>query len=421
MGGNTRIFLELSKRWAEKEGIAIHVITNEERFETCKSNGLEKASYTVLPTSWVEKRNPYLYQLFHTIRACSEALRWSWKLQTRGEAPQRTIIYSASDMPVDVLPAVILKRKIAGAVWIASLFLFIPNPLRGYEHAYGGKLRLPDSRTAVYFLAQRSTLALIKWYSDLIFITNDFEKRYFTKRGIDEARIKAIYGGVNLAEIAEVPESEMKKYDGCFVGRIHPQKGLIDLVKIWEHVCKVRPEALLALIGSGAKEYEDVVRKEIRERGLANNVIWFGYKDGREKYEILRESKVFLHSTIYDNCGMAACEAMACGVPAVGYDIPALRVAYPKGMLKAPMRDHRAFARLVLRLLKEDSLYAETKRDALELAKGWDWERRAEDVWNFIISSLNSIVAEEAREEHSYSKTEEEKVMERLRTLGYFE
>jgi hypothetical protein len=76
---------------------------------------------------------------------------------------------------------------------------------------------------------------------------------------------------------------------------------------------------------------------------------------------------------------------------------------------------------LVLRLLKEDSLYAETKRDALELAKGWDWERRAEDVWNFIISSLNSIVAEEAREEHSYSKTEEEKVMERLRTLGYFE
>ncbi len=73
-----------------------------------------------------------------------------------------------------------------------------------------------------------------------------------------------------------------------------------------------------------------------------------------EKYKILKSSKIFLHTSIYDNSGMTAAEAMACGLPAVRFDIPALRIAYPKGMLVVPLKDSPKFAKAVLQLLEDE-------------------------------------------------------------------
>ncbi len=71
---------------------------------------------------------------------------------------------------------------------------------------------------------------------------------------------------------------------------------------------------------------------------------------------MLRASRVFLHTSVYDNSGMAAAEALACGLPAVMFDLPPLRVTYPRGALKAPIGDEEAFAGQVLRLLDDEAL-----------------------------------------------------------------
>ena len=49
---------------------------------------------------------------------------------------------------------------------------------------------------------------------------------------------------------------------------------------------------------------------------------------------IFKDSKIVLHAAIYDSGGMAACEAMACELPGVSFDLPALKTCYPKGMFK---------------------------------------------------------------------------------------
>ena len=57
-------------------------------------------------------------------------------------------------------------------------------------------------------------------------------------------------------------------------------------------------------------------------------------------------------------------------------------------MLKAPIADQRAFVDLILKLNKDQKLYEKTQEEALEWAKGWDWDKNSEQVLNLIVSGV---------------------------------
>ena len=150
------------------------------------------------------------------------------------------------------------------------------------------------------------------------------------------------------------------------------------MIEIWKIVCMKKKDAKLAMIGVG--ELEGSIKDKIKMNGLDKNVVLFGFKDGLEKIRIFKDSCVVVHPAIYDSGGMAACEAMACGLPGVSFDLPALKTYYPKGMLKSACFDLGHFAENILNLLTNKELYGKTSKDALELAKEWDWDQRAKDL-----------------------------------------
>jgi len=379
MGGNTKILLEFAKRWSAA-GNAVYILTYEEGLKTCLDYGVTNVHYIIVPSSRFMKFGLVIFYAVQTLRTCISIL----KMKFSGNF----IIYSASNFWPDVIPAVLIKKKNPNSKWIGTCYLLTPNPFKGFEFAYEEKWKLlPDIRLlASYFMEMVSNVLLIR-YADAIFVTNDLDKKFFTGKGVSLSRLKAIYGGVDLAEITKVPEQKIK-YDGCFVGRIHPQKGVTYLIDIWDKVCAVKPDAKLALIGNGPRWYENKIKNEIRKRNLEKNIDLFGFLDGLEKYKILKASKVFLHTSIYDNCGMAAAEGMACGLPVVMFDIPALRVAYPKGALVAPIRNCEEFARQVLKLLSDSSLYYHLRQDAMEEIKKWDWDRKAQEILNYVTNFI---------------------------------
>ena len=354
MSGGDRILIECAKRWAEK-GQSIDVITSEDGHKMFKRYGLDDVKYILIP-SGSRKLSLYLSYILSMLNACVLSLRIPYR--------KNLVVYSSSDFWPDSIPAWFLKMRFKRAKWIASFYLFAPNPL-SKESPYNKKSSL---RGLVYYLSQSPVYYLAKKYADMVWVTNELDRwRFIDVKRLTPDRVVAVQGGVDTRTLILIPEPAEKRFDAVFIGRFHPQKGVLELVDIWRFVCARRKSAMLAVIGVGDLERE--LRKKISDYGLENNVALFGFKDGVEKLRIFKNSRVVVHPAIYDSGGMAACEAMACGLPGVSFDLPALKSYYPKGILKTPCFDLRVFAENILKLFNNEVLYKKTSEDALVWAK----------------------------------------------------
>ncbi len=386
LGGDTRILLELLRRWTAWGAVRATIVTSAGRRETCARYRLpEEVAYELCPDA------PGVWSFAGHLRAAARLRHLARRLDPGPDRPE-TIVYSASDFLTDVLPAARLKRRFPRLTWMASRFLFVPGPLKGWRRSYDRGVGVPDPLLAVASAYQRLAFSLISRRADLFLITNEVDRAHFTRRGIASSRVWPVYGGVDFDEIASTP-AQPPRYDGCFVGRISPQKGVLDLVDIWARVRARKADARLALVGSGNPRFERELRDAVQARGLGDSIEMLGFLDGPEKHRIYRASRVFLHTSVYDNYGMAACEAMAAGVPAVLYDLPPLRVAYPQGCLRAQRNDRQGFAEAVLRLLGDRPAWERLSVEAVAWARTQGWDRKAREVLDFVTASVAARAA----------------------------
>jgi len=372
ISGGDKIFLECARHWA-RLGHRVRIYTNESGEQMCANHGLVDVRTVVFHSAGWRRFGFAVHYLVRVLQACVEAMR------VRLEDPGPHLVYSASDFWPDSLPAAILRRRNRKLRWMAAFHFVAPSPFAGRaEVEYRGG-RLPKSaRSLLYFLTQRMVLPLLLRGADFWVVATPQEKGFLERKGVAPDAVWVIFGGVDLAGIAAAKASTTASYDACFVGRLHIQKGVQCLAPVWEEVVRVLPAARLAVIGEGPLRGE--VEREVARRNLSKNVHFLGYVDGDEKYSILKASRVFLHTALWDTGGMAAAEGMACGLPVVAFDLPGYRYIYPRGMLKAQREDAAKFAALIVQLLRDRKLHAEVQRDAVELVQAWDWRSRAEGV-----------------------------------------
>lgn len=376
LSGGDRIFIELARRWA-RSGHDINICVWEEGYEMCRRNNLENVNYTIWGAARYKNLGFVPMYLIRTIKSCFQALK-------NQKAPGNVIVYSASDFLPDSIPAFALKLKFKDKIkWVAGFYLFAPNPF-SRDSPYTGVRKL---KGLFYYLSQLPIYWIVKHCADAVFVTSEPDVRKFITGKRSRNGIMVIRGGVDINPSTEhlnskkVIPKDKRKYDACFVGRLHPQKGVLELVDIWAKVCEAKPDAMLAIIGDGPLEKE--LREKVKIKRLEKQIDVLGFKDGNEKFEIFKTSKLMVHPAIYDSGGMAAAEGMAWGLPGVSFDLEALRTYYPKGMLKVPPGDIKGFANSILELLRDENLYTNTVNDARNLIiEKWDWEKRADEIMN---------------------------------------
>ena len=142
--------------------------------------------------------------------------------------------------------------------------------------------------------------------------------------------------GVNLPGDSNRVE-RVDRVDGerrvLFVSRMHPKKGVLELVEAWGRV-RVKVESRSRIVdgldfsgwkcelvytvnGEFEREYEAKVKAKVKELGLEDRFIFTGPLNDEAKWEAYRRADLFVLPTYSENFGIVVAEALWAGVPVI--------------------------------------------------------------------------------------------------------
>ena len=366
LGGGDRIMVECIRRWRRDHKITVY--GNEGARQLCDWFELKGIEHVTWPADKWKRFGRLAWWLAQTIIGCRRVK------DIQFSPHEEHLIMVTSEFYPNSLPAFRLKKRYPQTPLVMESFLLAPKWFSGKPG--------PGLIFTAYRPFQKLMLRKVLREAEMILVTGEEDREFIMSEGRSSGSFFAVLGGVDLSIPQSVPEPPQKDFDVVFIGRLHPQKGPLELMDIWKLLTAKKPEARLAMIGSGPLEAQ--CKAKVKRLGLADRVQFFGFRDGVEKYKIVKASRVVVHPAVYDSGGMAAAEALCCGLPGVSFDLPALRTYYPRGWLKAPSGDFPQFADHIYRLLSEPQLYAETSKAAYAAGLEWDWNARAKAIWDAI-------------------------------------
>jgi N-acetyl-alpha-D-glucosaminyl L-malate synthase BshA len=156
------------------------------------------------------------------------------------------------------------------------------------------------------------------------------------------------------------------------VSNFRPVKRVLDVVHIFAGVRKAMP-ATLVLVGDGPDR--DPAEHEVDRLGLKRDVRFLGKVDNVG--EVLRGGDLFLLPSATESFGLAALEAMACGVPVIASaagGIPEVVADGETGAL-APVGDVTGMTDRALAILQDGPEHERLKRNAAARALEFAAER----------------------------------------------
>lgn len=377
--GSDRIFIELAKKLKEK--LIIRVCVWEEGFEMCQRQNLNG----VIFEKWFLGRYKNLPFVLNYLFRIFTGTYYALKFKISSNEVKNYTFYSASDFWQDFIPFLVFKLRFPNALFIGSYYLAAPNPFIGYRKEYEKAIQIPKIKDILFYLQHLIPKFFLPIISDYILVTSDPDKSYFIKKGFSEKKIFSIMGGVNFEKYLTLPKNTNKKYDAVFYGRFHPQKGVLELIDIWNILMKSKPDAKLVMIGDGP--LYNLVLERIKKYSLEDKITLMGHMDDSlEKLKIFSQSKVVVHPAVYDSGGMASAEVMYLGIPGVSFDLDALKTYYPKGMIKTKCFDLDEFAININKLLSDKNLYNKTAKDAKNcVIENFDWASKSKWIMEKIL------------------------------------
>ena len=197
--------------------------------------------------------------------------------------------------------------------------------------------------------------------------------------------IAVIPNGVDLWEIERVSPAE-DRTDLLFAGRLIREKHVDLLIDSFRILVKEDPGIALLIIGNGPEE--ESLRERIQKSELESSIrIRNFYPRHEDLIAQMKASKVFVLPSTREGFGIAALEALACGLPVVTVDHPANavreliteRTGYLSGLSPEDIACaiHKAFQR-----------HAEMRPTCVAAAARYTWDRIAAECEQYYRSVI---------------------------------
>lgn len=365
IGGSDKRVAEIGRRLQERN-VEVCILTTRSGQEVLKKEGL--ASNFLLIS------NPFSF--FERLESSSIGRVFSYSyeiLKSLKVKPQQgMVVYSSSDFLCDTIPAYMFKKQSKNIKLVLMIHHLIKVPWKR-----GGSFLA----NLLNYVSQQISFRLLRRQADLILVYDTLEgkriKEYLITIGYSSRKIKMAMNGIDFGFISQIPAQE-KVLDACFIGGLRPSKGIFDLPLIWNAVCEVKKSAKLVIIGGGSEKYVTALKKDINNRQLGNNLIMTGSLSRTELFSKVKQCEIFLSPSHEEGWGIAVCEAMCCGLPAVVYNLQAYS-PFNNVIIKVPIGSIDQFAMEILKLLDDPDKREKIGEKAKEFIKRYDWDTIAEE------------------------------------------
>lgn len=239
-------------------------------------------------------------------------------------------------------------------------------------------------------LTQRPVEWLLGRFTRCAFAVSESTRRFtIEKRHIPADRVKTLYSGIPLETIRRVDPAwiaAFRREQGRgpddrvlgVVGRLEAHKGHIDTFKALQLMLRERQDLYLWVIGNG--RFEDDLKRWVAEHALTERVQFLGYRT--DVTDVIQCLDLQIFPSHQEGTPNTLYEAMAVGNAAVASTADGqgeILVDGRTALLFAP-GDVEALARLTLRLLADEALSQQLRRNVLERIKDFDMRRTIETM-----------------------------------------
>jgi N-acetyl-alpha-D-glucosaminyl L-malate synthase BshA len=210
--------------------------------------------------------------------------------------------------------------------------------------------------------------------SDVVTAVSNYLKIESEKKfGIEEGKIKTVYNFINQETFnPSLISQSSEKTDGktifLHLSNLRSVKRPLDVIKIFHKVTRSTKKPLeLWVVGEGPLQYE--MMKLAEELNIENKVKFLGIRGGIGA--LIASTHLMLLPSEQESFGLAALEAMACGVPVLASRVGGLPEVIEDGKtgLLFELGNIQEAAEKVVNMLENEKLYESIRKNALGVAR----------------------------------------------------
>ncbi len=222
----------------------------------------------------------------------------------------------------------------------------------------------------------------------IITVSNLTRKTVIEKYGIDPAKVTTVHNAVEPLsdELKNLEVPKMKEKVVTFLGRITMQKGPEYFVeaaaKVLEKVHNVR----FVMAGSG-----DMMEKMIKlaaQKDISDRFHFPGFQKGKQVYEMLKASDVYIMPSVSEPFGISPLEAMQMGVPSI-ISKQSGCAEILNNVIKTDFWDIDAMANAIYSIITYPAMYNQLREEGLKEIDGIQWKKAGKKVIDIYNKLLN--------------------------------
>ena len=225
--------------------------------------------------------------------------------------------------------------------------------------------------------------------ADHIITVSDLTRQtVIDKYGIDPSKVTTVHNAVIPLsdDLLSIPKPDNKEKVVTFLGRITMQKGPEYFVEAAAKVLRKNHNVRFVMAGSG--DMMDAMIKLAAKRGISDRFHFTGFLRGRQVYEMLKASDVYIMPSVSEPFGISPLEAMQMGVPSI-ISKQSGCAEILSNVIKTDYWDIDAMADAIHSIITYPAMYNSLKEEGLEEMKEITWEKAGQKVINIYNQVIN--------------------------------